>query len=399
MNLREEDRGIAFMCTADGTILRIIRDDLGLPGQFRAGTTIVDVVEASSAAKTREFLAALTGGSPAFDWELSMSVAGRPTPMHFAGIAEADHLFIVAARSCTGLGRFNQELMLIYNEQANALRAAVKELSLYKGRPSAEGSVLYEDLSRVNNELANLQREMARKNAELEKANEQKNRFLGMAAHDLRNPLGVILTYSGFLQEEAGDKLNDEQREFVADIKEASKFMLQLVSDLLDVAAIESGQLKLDRRPADVVELIRHNVTLNGVLAARKEIVVELDPPPAVPLILLDRGKIEQVLNNLIGNAMKFSHHGTVVRVRLTCADGLATVAVQDQGQGIPAADLPKLFKPFSRASVRTTDGEQSTGLGLAIVRRIIEGHGGRIWVESEVGKGSTFFFTLPLVR
>jgi two-component system, OmpR family, sensor kinase len=398
MNLREEDKGIAFLCAGDGTILRIIRDELGLPAQFRPGATIVDMVDASLAGKARAFLAAVTARSAVFDWELGMQVAGRPTPMHFAGIAEGDHLFVVAARSFSGLARFNDELVLINNEQTNALRSAVKELSLQTTRPSAEDSFLYEDLSRVNNELATLQRELTRKNAELEKVNEQKNRFLGMAAHDLRNPLGVIRSYSEFLQDEAGDTLNDEQREFVTIIRETSEFMLRLVSDLLDVAAIESGQLTLDAQPTDLGQLIRQNVTLNRVLAARKDIAVEFDPPPTVPMILLDRGKIEQVLNNLLSNAVKFSHRGTVVRVRLTWADDLATVTVRDQGQGIPAADLPKLFKPFSRASVHATDGEQSTGLGLAIVRRIIEGHGGRIWVESEVGTGSTFSFALPLV-
>jgi CheY-like chemotaxis protein/nitrogen-specific signal transduction histidine kinase len=256
---------------------------------------------------------------------------------------------------------------------------------------------LLEDLSRVNNELVNLERAMVKKNVELEKSNEQKNRVLGVAAHDLRNPLGVILSYSEFLEESARGVLNAEQREFVAVIKSTSEFMLRLVTDLLDVTAIEAGRLTLDRHPTDLSQLVRHNVALNAVLAKRKEIIVELDPLPALPTILLDPGKIEQVLNNLITNAVKFSHRGSRVRVRLTCADALVTVAVEDQGQGIPAADLSKLFTPFGKASVRTTAGEHSTGLGLAIVRNIVDGHGGRIWLESEVGKGSTFFFTLPV--
>jgi MerR family transcriptional regulator, light-induced transcriptional regulator len=257
---------------------------------------------------------------------------------------------------------------------------------------------LYNDLSRLNNELASLEREMVRKNVELEKLNAQKNRILGMAAHDLRSPLGVIQSYSEFLEEEASDVLSPEQREFVAIIKSTSQFMLRMVTDILDVTAIEAGQLQLDRQPADLARLVRHDVTLNAVLASRKEIAVELDPLPALPPIPLDAGKIEQVLNNLITNAVKFSQRGSTVRVRLTQSAEFVTVAVSDQGQGIPEADFSKLFKPFGKASVRSTDGEQSTGLGLAIARNIVEGHGGRIWLESEVGKGSTFFFTLPLV-
>lgn len=397
MNSHEPDTGLALVCTPAGAILRIIRNELGLPTPFPAGATITSLVTASSAGRAGEFLAALNERQAAFDYELTLLVAGQPMPMHFAGVTQGATLLIVAARSCSGLARFNEELVLMNNEQTNALRAALKELSLQNQLAARRDSHLYEDLSRVNNELATLQREMVRKNVELEKLNEQKNRFLGIAAHDLRNPLGVILSYSEFLEAEAGPVLNAEQREFVTTIKETSEFMLKMISDLLDVAAIEAGRLQLDRRPVDLARLIQRNVTLNRVLAAPKSITVELEAMPGLPLIPLDTGKIEQVLNNLIGNAVKFSHRGTTVRVRVTCADGCVTVAVQDQGQGIPAADLPKLFKPFSKASVRTTAGEQSTGLGLAIVRRIIEGHGGRIQVESKVGQGSTFAFTLPI--
>jgi len=255
----------------------------------------------------------------------------------------------------------------------------------------------FEELSRVNNEFANLQREMAKKNAELAKLNELKNRLLGVAAHDLRSPLGVILSYAEFLESDAAQTMDEQQREFVTTIRQTSEFMLHMVTDLLDVAAIDGGQLTLDRQPTDVIELTRRNVKLNGVLSARKAIAIEFEAPAAMPEIAFDRGKIEQVLNNLIGNAVKFSHAGRAVHVSITAADGVVTLAVRDQGQGIPEADLPKLFKPFSKTSVRSTAGEQSTGLGLSIVRNIVEGHGGRIWVESEVGRGSTFSFTLPM--
>lgn len=257
----------------------------------------------------------------------------------------------------------------------------------------------FDELSRVNNEFANLQREMAKKNAELAKLIELKNRILGVAAHDLRTPLGVIMSYAHFLESDAAQTMDERQREFVTTIKRTSEFMLHMVTDLLDVTAIEGGKLTLDRQPTDLVELTRRNVKLNGVLSAPKAIAIELEAPASIPEVAFDRGKIEQVLNNLISNAVKFSHRGRAVHVSITAADGVATVAVSDQGQGIPEADLSKLFKPFSKTSVQSTAGESSTGLGLAIVRNIVEGHGGRIWVKSEVGRGSTFSFTLPLTE
>lgn len=255
----------------------------------------------------------------------------------------------------------------------------------------------FDELSRVNNEFANLQREMAKKNVELAKLNDVKNRVLGVAAHDLRTPLAVIRSYAEFLEADARDELTPQHREFVSTIKDTSEFMLRLVSDLLDVTTIEAGRLQLDRQATDLEALIRRNVGVNAILAARKDIPVVLDPVPPLPHVVLDGGKIEQVLNNLIGNAVKFSHRGRAVRVGVSLADGFVTVAVQDQGQGIPDAEMSRLFKPYGTTSVRTTGGEQSTGLGLAIVRNIVEGHGGRISVTSAVGQGSTFAFTLPL--
>jgi signal transduction histidine kinase len=350
-----------------------------------------------SAARAVSFLAALNTRHAAFDWEMTLEVAGQPTAMRFAGTAHGGLLFIVAAGDLLPEMHISDELSSINNEQTNALRAAQKELSLQELKGRVRDSHLYDDLSRLNNELANLEREMFRKNVDLERLNEQKNRMLGMAAHDLRTPLGVIQSYSEFLADEAGEALNADQREFVAVIKATSEFMLRMVTDILDVATIEAGRLRLDRAPTDLAHLIRHNITLNRVLAARKGITVDLDPIPALPLIAVDAGKIEQVLNNLVSNAVKFSSRGSAVRVRLTESAGFVTVAVSDQGPGIPAEDLSKLFKPFGTASVRGTAGEQSTGLGLAIVRNIVEGHGGRIWLDSEVGRGSTFFFSLPL--
>ncbi len=389
--------GIAMMCDHAGRVVRVLRDDLDLAARVPPGTHLRDLVDPAAREKAGHFLDELQTRQAAYDWEITVSVHGRLLPLHFAGGRTQTGFIVAAALSQRDLPHCNEELMRINNEQANALRVTAKNLALAEHPAPSHGDALYDELSALNNEMANLQREMARKNVELEALNEQKNRFLGMAAHDLRNPLGVILAYSEFLEAEAGGGLNDAQREFVSTIKRTSEFMLRLVNDLLDVATIEAGQLKLDRHSADLLQIVRQNVTLNRVLAARKQITVDLDLPATLPRIPFDAGKIEQVLNNLLSNAVKFSHPGTAVRVRVACADGFATIAVQDHGQGIPEDDLPKLFKPFSNTSVRGTAGEQTTGLGLAIVRRIVEGHGGRIWVESEVGKGSTFSFTLPV--
>lgn len=390
-------RGLVVMCDFEGTVVRLLRDDLNLADRVPPGTPLASLVDPEAREKLGHFLGELKARHAAYDWEITVSIDDILVPLHFAGARVENGLLVVAANSRNDLAHVNEELALINNEQTNTLRTALKDLALHSRHPSGLDPQLFDDLSRLNNELSNLQREMAKKKAELAKLNEQKNRFLGMAAHDLRSPLGIILWYSEFLEEETADVLNHEQRECVATIKDMSKFMLRLVEDLLDVTAIESGQLKLETKPTDLVQLIAHNVSLNRLLAVRKEIGIEFEPPAGAVEVPLDPGKIDQVLNNLISNAVKFSHRGTSVRVSLHVGNDFATVAIEDHGQGIPELELPELFKPFTKSSVTSTAGEKSTGLGLAIVRRIVEGHGGSIQVESKVDRGSTFTFTLPL--
>lgn len=240
--------------------------------------------------------------------------------------------------------------------------------------------------------------ELATKNAELLQLNEFKNQLLGMAAHDLRNPLAVIHTASSFLVDGSSRVLSEEKRaDFMRRIHTNSQFMVKLIDDLLDVARIESGKLELELEPTDLCQLIDDSLGINHVLAEQKNIRLEFAPECVVPALPLDRNKLAQVVNNLVTNALKFSQSGTSVRVSATRDNGRVVIAVADQGQGIPAEELSKLFRPFGKTSVRSTAGEKSTGLGLAISRRIVEAHGGRIWAESEVGRGSVFRFDLPV--
>jgi PAS domain S-box-containing protein len=240
--------------------------------------------------------------------------------------------------------------------------------------------------------------EIRQKNAQLLELNSEKNKLLGMAAHDLRNPLSIVSTASAYLLSDASRNLPEAKRtEFIRRINSGSRFMLKLIDDLQDVAKIEEGRLDLELKSGDLCGLIEENMALNRMLAENKRIRLEFAPVPGLPPLRFDRDKIDQVLNNLISNALKFSAPETVVTIQASRVNANIVVSVRDQGQGIPAAELDKLFKPFGKTSVRGTAGEKSTGLGLAICRKIVEGHGGRIWAESEVGKGSVFSFGLPI--
>jgi signal transduction histidine kinase len=228
--------------------------------------------------------------------------------------------------------------------------------------------------------------------------NELKNKFLGMASHDLRNPLLTIKAYLAlFLDNQLGE-LTADQREVLADMNQASEVMVGLITDLLDVTAIESGSLQLKKQPTKLEELLQSVQASHRLLANAKSIEIKVDVSKSAPLVELDPARIKQVISNLVSNAIKYSFPNTVVLLSIKPQEKEIWIAVRDQGQGIPIEEMQRLFKDFSRTSIKPTAGEKSIGLGLAITRRIVEAHGGMIWVDSEIGKGSTFTFSIPLL-
>ncbi len=252
-------------------------------------------------------------------------------------------------------------------------------------------------LEQSNRELQQAQEKLIQINARLEDLNRQKDELIGMAAHDLRSPLNAILGYSQVGLERFGETADPVLVRFLRSIARSSEKMLQLVNDLLDVSALESGSLTLHLEEVDLNSLIHSCVELVQAIADRKNITIETVIPTQLPKLLADGPKLEQVITNLLTNAVKFSHPNTKVRISASATQTGITVEVEDKGQGIPARDQLKLFRPFIKTSVKATAGESSIGLGLAIAKKIIEGHGGTIWVNSEVGKGSVFSFSIPL--
>jgi len=238
---------------------------------------------------------------------------------------------------------------------------------------------------------------LEQQNRELEDLNRQKNEFCGMAAHDLRNPITVIQNSSSIILKYLGENLTDKQKEFLKKINDSSQFTIKLLSDLLDISKIESGRLELEITQNDYIDFLKNNIELNNFFANEKDISINLGLRDEIPLIDFDRNKIEQVLNNLISNAIKYSYPNTEINIEVEREGDFLLTKVIDQGQGIPEDEQPNIFKAFQKASTKPTAGEKSTGLGLAIAKKIVEGHKGEIWVKSEVGKGSNFYFKLPM--
>jgi len=233
--------------------------------------------------------------------------------------------------------------------------------------------------------------------AQLSKANAAKNRFLGMAAHDLRNPLASIRGLAEFLRDGVVGDLTPDQLDLINTIHTASQSMLRMVNELLDVATIESGELKVVPSDHNLCELIEKSVYLANIDAAKKNTHISFTPPVAPPSAWIDAAKIQQVVDNLLNNAVKYSPPGSRIIAEYNWDAQHRSFGVKDQGPGIPENERDKLFKDFGRLSVQPTGGEKSTGLGLAICRKIVEAHQGTIVAENLPVGGCEFRVTLPV--
>ncbi len=253
-----------------------------------------------------------------------------------------------------------------------------------------------EELRLANKKLKELSVELKQKNETLEILNEDKNRFLRIAAHDIRNPADAILQSQAMLREEIDHMLDEDQKELFTIFEQAPEAILQLLNEILDIAVLEASEVELQFTETDIVNVISKIVLFNSSIAHSKNIKLETDGLPEKLVINIDRVKIEQVLNNLVSNAIKYSEENTKVTLSINDTPDALVFCVEDQGLGIPKDQQEKLFKPFSTAGVKATRGERSTGLGLSIVKKIIEKHHGEIWFESTVKVGSKFYFSLP---
>jgi two-component system OmpR family sensor kinase len=294
-------KGLVFICGIDSTINDRRCDTLGIPEADK----LFDLVPASSQDHAERFFMTVRTNKAAFNWKFDLNTKEGTRLCYFAGVFDGNEITVVAAESRAGVTQIYRDLIEINNEQTNTLRSLLKDQSLEK-RQSHEGDRhLFEELAQVNNELATLQRELHKKNAELARLNEQKNQFIGILAHDLRNPLSLIIGYADFLETEMSENLGEEGREFLSVIQKSSTFMLSLVNDLLDLSVIETGKLMLNRTRFNIHDLVLESAVLYKPMAAKKQIEMDCQVPEEAIVIEADRLKIFQVLNNIISNAIK----------------------------------------------------------------------------------------------
>ncbi len=387
-----QSMALALEISKTGQIEHIYYNDVST--SIKSGRLFPTILYNSEFTAGLNFLNRLQQEKMLFDIPLGIDINGTSKSFYFSGVTKGDIFFLMGSNNQGIDASIYDEIAKVNNELANQLRESMKS---NLQRPATLDEPQLEEFTKLNNELVNIQRELNKSNRKLAVLNEQKNQLIGIAAHDLRNPLGVISGYVQFIKG-TSNNLNDGQLQMLDKVLDTANKMIVMLEELLDMSELDSGKVVLNLSETDLTKLIAENVELNQVIADRKNIKLNFKAPDEV-VITIDAPKIEQVINNFISNAIKYSHADTQVFISIEVSNGEVLVKVRDEGQGIPKGELHKVFEPFKTTSVKSTGGEKSTGLGLAITKKVVEAHRGHIGVESEVNVGTEFYFTLPLYK
>jgi len=323
---------------------------------------------------------------------------------------------IVAVVELASLHGFSETDLRIINRIAPQLAFGIKQRRLeqdIKDR-SAQLEMANEELVTINEEsqilnnallISNEQLELQKKeiveaNVRLEEVSRSKSDFLANMSHELRTPLNSVIGFSEVLQDQMFGQINEKQQEYVANILASGEHLLALINDILDLSKVESGKMELELTEFSLRGVVDSTVMMLREKALKGGITITVDITPDADLnIMADQRKLKQILFNLVSNAVKFTPELGTIDVTAVRDSEFIEFSVADSGIGIKGEDIPKLFQPFTQLESGYTKTYEGTGLGLALNRQLVELHGGRIWVESSIGRGSKFSFTIPLAQ
>jgi len=256
---------------------------------------------------------------------------------------------------------------------------------------------LEEQVRQRTNDLQRANEELLRVNEEILRTNRMKSQFFANMSHELRTPLTATIGFSELLQDRTFGELNESQTRYVDNISRSSRHLLNLINDILDLAKVESGKMKITLEPFSLRDCLDQVCNVIRPLCMEKNLALAVEVGEEVGLVVGDEVRIKQIMYNLLSNAIKFTDEGGRVDVRADAADGVLRVAVSDTGIGIRKEYHEVIFSEFQQVDGSYSRKHEGTGLGLSLTRKLVELHGGRVWVESEgEGKGSVFIFTLP---
>lgn len=372
---------LALRCDAHGMLTEVLSASTLPLAPTVIGRPFPFLVEVTSFARAHEFIRCMCEQHHLTECSLEFRVDGCVIALSCAGDLQHDQMIIVATPSA--------------DETAHLLTTLISTVGSYSvtSHPPRTESY-FSEVTQLNNELVTMQRELVKQNARLTELHRQKNLFMGIAAHEIRNPLNVILNFTEFLIEDTGRTFTPDQRYFLALIKESTETIIERMHALLDFSTIESGYLHLEKSPTNLMSLVSKVIVTYRQIASHKNISIKFTDDREL-ILTIDAPKFTQVLDNLLINAIKYSTVDTTITLTIMLTDTNVTIAIQDQGPGIPAEKLQQIFSPFERLNA-TARRDRSAGLGLAVAHRIVTEHGGQLTVESDGRTGSMFIITLP---
>lgn len=294
-------------------------------------------------------------------------------------------------------GDFSQHVKAANRDELGTLATNLNRMNDELGRLYRELQTRNQELTAALDENVRLVHELEQKSQQLETVSHHKSAFLANMSHELRTPLNAIIGFSEVLLEKMFGELNPKQNDYLQDILDSGRHLLELINDILDISKVEAGRMELERTNFLLPDLLQNGLRLFREQAIRHNIDLNLTLDPTLGHIHADERMVKQVIMNLLSNAVKFTPEGGRIDVRAQVKDDEVLVGVQDTGIGITPDDQALIFGEFQQARHGTMKSKEGTGLGLALAKKFVELHGGRIWVDSEVGVGTTFTFTLPI--
>ena len=394
---KEISNGFYLICNRKGQVNDVLFDDLGLISKGRLPIQFGDIMDNESLKKASDFWENILNNEFVFDFEMHVKREElEPMPMKFIGGCFDNQVWVIGVSNNKVLQKILNELMLINNEQQNLIRSAEKKLSKFNDNRQEPSLDLYDELSGMNNELMNAQRKLAKQNQEilrlnkeLRETNKKLEHFAYSVSHDLKEPLRMVRVFMNRLDEKYGDSLDEKAKQYIHFAVDGAERMEKLIKDLLDYSRI--GRIHNQYELIDIGELLENTNKLNQ---AQLEETGGSIKWTEMPEITCQKIPLQQLFNNLVSNGIKYRKVDASPEILISFEEKQDEwiFSVADNGMGIEPEYHSVIFDLFRKVDEKSTSG---TGMGLAICKKIVEEHGGKIWVESELGKGSTFYFTI----